>query len=87
MAKRPFRPDAGGSSQIKGTADATVEFIPEIDKKPKIEKGTCDTCLNNRYHVSTKNGVKGLCEIGNFLRGSTAVPPENTCDHWEPRKK
>ena len=61
------------------------EFVPEIDKKDKKEKGTCDTCINNRYHVQTEAGVKGICEIGNLLRGTTAIPQENTCDHWEAR--
>jgi len=62
-----------------------IEFIPEIDKKPAKKKGTCDECKYNRYHVETSEGKRGLCEIGNLLRGHTGIPPENTCDRWEAR--
>lgn len=87
MAKRSktISPDAGGSSSVKGSADSVVEFVPEIDKKPKVEKGTCDTCIYNRVHVQTEDGVRGICEIGRLLRGTTELPAANTCDHWEVR--
>jgi len=64
-----------------------VEFVPEIDKKPKKIIGTCDTCSHNRYHLNTIEGKKGLCEIGNLLREYSRIPPKNTCDHWEAQKK
>jgi len=85
--KRNFKFDVGGSSKIKGSADTTIEFTPEIDKKPKKIKGTCDTCKHNRYHLSTSEDKKGFCEIGNVLRGHNRVPSENTCGHWEAQKK
>jgi len=64
-----------------------VEFVPEIDKKPEKITGTCDTCIHNRYHLNTSENKKGLCEIGNLLRGHNRIPIENTCDHWEAQKK
>lgn len=67
----------------KEKKDKKPEFVPEIDKKERVEQGTCDNCKYARYHIHTANENKGLCEIGRLLRGTTEIPPENTCNHWE----